>query len=456
MSSALLFGFYATLAGVVAFGTLLAGGRAALLAAALIATFLPIDYLNRYFIDVPNLLRWLPFLAIVFLGLVSVTVRKIQLTVPASVLLAYIAAVAVSLISMWLNGSGAATLFVSQRGFIVVWSFVAISWLALGWLTKTDLLRIIVLVAMVSAGVALIQRVIFVLLQDRSADMVSGLMSVDGLYLYVQLIAIAIVLAYWLQGVQLTRLDNRWLMLVLFLSVAIGNNKAWVFFLPAVVCYMLISSRGISLLRKATTFVLAIFLLGVGMAAFNAAYEQSYAGTNEESFFSSITDPNYIRRYLFGGDLPQQKFAPSGQLLRGASVEFAYNLVSQEPTSLAIGLGPAATQNSQLPGAGGSIDRQFPGFFVGRVPLSMFLAETGLIGLAMQILILASLYFLRPSVLGDRPEHIAARKAFVVTTLLYFVYENVYFDPVFGLMFAIMIFPNHRSEGAINRLDAQH
>ncbi|MEM7657254.1 MAG: hypothetical protein AAF399_14060 [Bacteroidota bacterium] len=437
---------------------LLGGGLTVLLAAliliqskrtifwtAFILVFVPIDYIKRYFFNIPTILRWLPVLTMVGFALLTflvMTERKPQIS--RAMKRTYFGILAVSVISLIANGTAVPALVVAQRGFIMIFAFMTMLKAVYFIYDKHQLFGYVVYAGLASSAAAMFQRVFFVMLQGRSGDMVAGLFPVDGIYLYFQLAVIIIVLAYWLEGKEvITLLPNNVVLLIMMLSLAMGNNKAGFIFLGVVIAFVVQIAGFKTVMRNFGKVFIGFAMVGLVAMIFNSFYNTTYEDSNEESFSDAMGNPEYIRRYIFGGKLKHQKFAPSGQLLRGASVEFAYNLVADDPVAFFIGLGPGATQHSNMPGAMGWLEARYPGYTIGRLSLGMYIAEIGLLGLFMQFAFLFAIYYWKPKdPLADTKEFKLTRKAWVVMTLLYYTYENLYFEPVFALIIGVLVYPN--------------
>ncbi|MEM7369511.1 MAG: hypothetical protein AAF587_12990 [Bacteroidota bacterium] len=412
---------------------------------AFILVFFPIDYLNRYFVNIPTIGRWLPLLTMVgfaMLIFLVMTDRKAQF--PRSMVWIYRLFLGVSILSMIANHTAVGALVVAQRGFIMVFAFMTMLKAVYYIYDKHDLFTFVVWGGLASSFCAFFQRFFFVMVQGRSADMVAGLFPVDGIYLHFQLVVIAIVLSYWLQGRRVNRyMSNDVVLVILMMSLALGNNKAGFLFLGLIIAFVASIAGVKTVMRNFGKLLAGFAMVGLVGMIFSAMFNKTYEESDEEDFSEAIQRPEYIQRYLFGGKLKHQKFAPSGQLLRGASVEFAYLLIVEDPITSFIGMGPGSTQHSNMPGAMGWLEEKYPGYTIGRVPTSMYLAETGWIGLLLQILLLFSIYHWKPKhAWQDRPEFIMSRKAFVVATLFFYIYENLYFEPVFALLIGVMVYPN--------------
>ncbi|GAB4419850.1 MAG: hypothetical protein OHK0039_32730 [Bacteroidia bacterium] len=412
--------------------------------AAFVLVFTPIDYIKRYFVEVPTIARWLPLLTIMGFAMLSfLVITHYRAKTPRSLTLIYYAILAVGIISLMTNRSAVGAFIVAQRGYITIFAMLAMLKAVYYIYDKDDIMGFLVWAGLASSGAAFFQRVFFVMIQGRSGDMVCGLFPVDGIYLYYQLACIIIVISYWLHGRQPIRIPSQTVLLILTMSLAFGNNKAGFMFMGLVVLFIASLAGFKTVLRNFGKLLGGFALVGLVAVIFNSFYNKTYADSNEESFSEAVQNPDYLYRYMFGGKLKHQKFAPSGQLLRGASIEFAYNLIKEKPETLVVGMGPGSTQHSNMPGSMGWLEARYPGYTIGRVPLGMYLAEIGILGLILQIAFLFGIYYWKPKdPRADRPEFVLMRKAFVVMTLLFYIYENLYFEAVFALLIGALVYPN--------------
>ena len=106
-----------------------------------------------------------------------------------------------------------------------------------------------------------------------------------------------------------------------------------------------------------------------------------------------------------------------------------------------MGLGPGATSESRVPGASGRLTRRYPGYAIDRLGLSMILAETGVLGLLVNVAFLLAIFVWKPSAGAEANEHRLSRHVVVGGSLTFLVYANLYYEPVYGLLAAIMLYP---------------
>ena len=415
---------------------------------AFIVVFIPIDYIKRFYFEVPSILRWLPMITIVgFAIMVMLLMPRTKAKIPRGMGLSYLAILLLSILStMATPEAGIGATVVAQRGVMMIFGFIVLLKTIYHRYDKDELFSFVVKAGLASMVVAVWQRFYYVVLQGFTGDRVTGLFSVDGIFVFFQLFCIVVTMVYWLHEREIIPgYSNNLVLGGLMVSIVVCNDKAAIIYLVVLILYVA-STVGFKVVWKNFgKLFLGFAALGVILLIFSLVYNSGYEsqGSSSDSLTTYIEDPDAIRKYLFGGDKMYQKFTPAGQLLRGASVEFAWNLVVEDTYSFLIGLGPGSTQHSNLAGSGGWLDHKYPFYTIGRVPLGMFLAELGVIGLILQIVFLLSIYFWKPrNPAADRPGYGLIRRAFVVLALMYYIYENLYFDPIYALVIAVVVFPN--------------
>ncbi|MEM9674214.1 MAG: hypothetical protein AAF992_16600, partial [Bacteroidota bacterium] len=127
---------------VILAGLLLIQRKQAIFFAAIVCVFTPVDYVNRFFFTVPSAIRWLPFLAIVALAVVTALLKYDRpLKIPPGIIVIYLFILGVSGISLLMNGSSVLSMLVAQRGYILIFSFLVLLKNVYGTYTKEDLYR---------------------------------------------------------------------------------------------------------------------------------------------------------------------------------------------------------------------------------------------------------------------------------------------------------------------------
>ncbi len=420
--------------------------RNALFWVAFVTPFFPIAYIDRYYFDLPSALKWIPFLGVFFAGAAAMLLLpRLRAEIPRSLIAAYAAIVLVSLGSMALNDTHWAAFLVSQRGWVVLFAALLAMKTAYGVYGKGEIFGFMVTAGMISSGICILQRIFVVPFVggDDPGDRVTGLFPVGFISLFFHLFCIGIVLSYWLEGRKVVRWHPGWVLLLLVGGIGSANQKAALPYLFAMLGFIILTAgaatlrgRSLRLGPLVAALVAPALLLMIFTSVYDSAYERS-----SESYSASILDPDYLERYLFGDE--NVKFTPSGRLLRGGAIVFAHRLVSRDVPHLLVGMGPGSTSESRVPGAAGHLSQRYPGYAIDRVALSMFLAETGFVGIAMHLVLLLVIGFWNPPPTAHQelPEYKRIRKIFVFLAVSYVVYGNLYYEPIYGLMVAAVLYP---------------
>ncbi|MDX1909022.1 MAG: hypothetical protein SF053_18440 [Bacteroidia bacterium] len=416
--------------------------------AAFLLVFVPIDYIKRFYFEVPAILRWLPVLAIVGFALVAfLLMPHVRARIPQVIKGFWWALLILAVLGMMANEkSSFGQLVVSQRGYIMLFGFMTIMKMVFEYYDKDQLFSFLLLAGMASTCVAVLQRLIYVVILDYTGDRVTGLFSVDGIFVFYQLFCICTAIVYWIYGRRIMPwFTNEQVLLVLLTSVIVCNDKAALIFLALLIVFVSFNVGFQQFWKSFGKIAGGFALFAVVGIVFTAVYNSGYEGsaTEELSVVDYIENPENMRKYIFGGDHMYQKFTPAGQLLRGAAVEFAWKQIEKDPVTFWVGLGPSSTQHSNMPGAMGWVEEKFPGFTIGRVPLSMHLGEAGMLGVILNLAFLIAFYSWKPKdPAAEEPGYHLIRKAFVVLSIMYWIYENLYFEPMYMLVIAVMVYPN--------------
>lgn len=413
---------------------------------AFVPVLVPIAYVDRYHFRLPAGVKWLPFLCIAFAaGAVTLLLPRVRPRIPSSLLWIYAAILVTSGLSLLLNGSTVASFLVAQRGYVLVFCAIVALKCVYGYYGRDRLHAFLVTAGVLSALICVVQRLAVVPFVDDPdpGDRVTGLFFVGSITLFFHLNCIGIVLAYWMNGRRVIAAPPVLVLLLLVLALGVGNQKAAVPYLVALLGFLGLQGAWQAGREAWPKVVLtSVALPAVALLIFTPIYNMSYKRTAQTSYARSILDPEYISRYLFGDENVQ--FTPAGRLLRGGAVLFAYELNSTDPAHLLLGRGPGATSDSRLPGASGALSVRYPGWEIDRVALSMILAETGFVGVGLNVLFLLAIFAWRPGGRGLEPlEHTQVRRAFAFLALSYFVYGNMCYEPIYAVLAAVCVYPLH-------------
>ncbi len=411
---------------------------------AFIAVFLPIGYIDRYFVDLPTIIRWIPQLFFIGCAILSIFFyRKTRLRFPPRVLWIFFFFLIASVLSMFYNKTPLVSLIFAQRGFIYIITAIIIMKSVYEKYTLDDIYTFIIKTGLFLAAFAVFQRVVFVtLLRINSGDMITGGFTVDGEYLFYQVICIIIVMAYWFKGKKLIKLSPSTTLLILVGSIAIANNKAGLLFIILVLCILVYQVGIKAFWRQFKVIAYVVVLLFGGIFIFNAIIVENVGSVRKAGSYAYLTDPEYIGNYLFGNDSDDSKFSKGGELRRGSAIEFAYDLIKDDPFHLLLGRGPGSVSESRVGGAEGYLALKYPGYNIERSVISMLLSETGFLGMGLYFLFLMALYFRKTNHTEMRQEHHIIRKTIVIFMLLYAPYHNLVFLLSHAFIIATLLYPN--------------
>lgn len=418
------------LVALLVFGAIVLSGRKGIFWLAFLATLVPLDFVDRYYLDLPSSVKWLPDAAFVVAGAAAlVLVPAARTPFPRGLVLVYAAIAAEALLSMVFNRSSPTALAVSQRGYVLLFAALLALRAVRGIYDKDRLYGVLVSAGVVSAVVSIVQRGT---IAASEPDRVTGLFSLGEVVLFYHLVCIGIVLAYWLEGRRVGGWNTGLALGLLVTSLAIGNQEAALPYFVILLGWLFVRARA----RRGPLLALGIALPAAMLALFTLVYDSSYE-SREGSYSRAIFEPAYVKRYLFGER--EDVLTPGGDLLRGAAIVTAYREVSGDVPGLLLGQGPGATAGSGLGGTG-VLAQTYPG--IGRVTLSMLLGDTGLLGVALYVVLLAGVVARRPApALGEPHEQRLVRELVVLLALSYFIYMRMAYEPCYAWILATVLEP---------------
>jgi hypothetical protein len=341
----------------------------------------------------------------------------------------------VALLSLLANGTALPALVVSQRGLVLFFAALFAQRAASGIYDEERRHALLVGAGVVSGGVCILQRLT---VAASEPDRVTGLFALGEVVLFFHLIVLGLVLAYWTEGRRVGRWNAGFVVPWMVLSLAVGNQEAAFPYLGLLFLYFLVRARA----RRVALAVTGLVLGGGMLVVFAAFYDTQYRSDGKTSITASIFDRRYLQRYVFGER--HDVFTPSGDLLRGAAVVTAAREIAADSRTLALGRGPGAASESAVAGASGPLATQFPG--IGRVTLSMLLAEVGLLGLLVHLGFL--LCFLWPTTRAGEPrERLLQREVTVLFALGFLVYVRLAYEPIFAWVLAGLVPPASSDRG---------
>lgn len=415
----------AALVALLVFAAVVLSDRRAIFWLGFAAVLLPVEYIDRYFIDLPSAVKWLPELGLTGAGLAAfVLCPRERLGLPR-VLLAIIAAqLVLALASALYNGTAWAAVAVAQRGLVQFFAAASAQKAVDGLYSRARRDSFLVGAGLVSAVVCFLQRVT---VGRSEPDRVTGLFSQGEVMLFVHLTVLALLLSAWVERRAIGRWNVPLVAGAMVLSLAIGNQEAAFPYLALLVGYFLVFAR-----QRRGPLLLATLAGGLGVIGlFSFLYDSAYRSEEgQRSFVESFLDPAYLKRYIFGEQ--QDVYTPGGDLLRGAAIVTAWGEIEGQPATLVLGRGPGATSESGVAGASGPLALAFPG--IGRVTLSLLLGDTGLAGVLLYGLFLVVLWRTRARDLA--PEEILFRGATLLLAATFIVYFRMGYEPIFAWLLA--------------------
>jgi hypothetical protein len=398
------------------------------------ATLVPLTYVDRYHFELPSAIKWLPEFAIVGAALATAALARSETPrVPARVLAAMGAFVALSCVSWLYNGSSAAALIVSLRGLVLLGASLWAQRAVREVYDKDRVLGFLVAAGLVSAVVCLLQRAT---IATGQADRVTGLYSLGELMLFFHLLAMGITVLYWIEGRRILRWNAPAIVLLLALSLAVGNQEAAFPYMALVLGYLILRGGERRLALLGGGVALGVAVLGV----FALFYDADYSEPGGRSFASSIFDWQYLERYVFGEG--EDVLTPGGDLRRGAAVRVAYEQVEEDASHLWLGRGPGATSESGISGATGPLARAHPG--IGRVNLSLLIGDLGLGGTLLYVIFI--LAFLGRTARDEPTRHERVRELFVLLSAAFLMYARLCYEPAYVWAAGMMLLPSSGSK----------
>ncbi|MDX2245489.1 MAG: hypothetical protein SF052_01835 [Bacteroidia bacterium] len=410
-----------------------------------ILCFTPLGYLSRFFnVKGPFNLNWFAFFALVALALGTALFKINKTYFPRGPMLVYIGIALISFLSMLLNYIVPYSVIFPQRGYLMMFSYFALFRTVYDYYDKEDIFSFVVLTGIVSSLYAVFQRIVFVsILKLGSADMVTGLFPADGGFNYYQLICLTILVVYWFQEKPIKNLPIPVpaALLIIVGSFAFANDKV-VFIFLFIIIGVIIAQTGFEVIKKHIPKLVGGFLfLSVVAVIFTDYQDEAYSADGGATTTEKMADPEFYKAYIFGDDSAEGKFAKGGQLKRGAAVVVALEQIQKSTFHYLFGRGPGATSQNSLRGAEGKLDKEFPGWDIGRTALSWYIAETGMLGMIFQILFIISIGFWNPPGMKEQSQFKIIRITYTIFTALYITFDNLYFLPVFGFLVVVMTYP---------------
>lgn len=407
--------------------------------------FISFSYIGRFFYSIPSLFRWIPLvMLLVTLSLVVIYPnRKISLrgAMPKNTLFVLIAFVVFGVISGTFNGSSPVQLVLGLRWVFPLVGAMIVTQFYFKDFDRTRLLRVLLIIGIINFPVALIQRVVFVeLLNLGSGDMVAGLFAGYRELVFFQTFCILTVLSYKIKGERLLSFIKPYSLVTFYLlTFALSNSRAvWIFIMISVMFLFWIAGREY-FYRSLKTFIPLSIVIVTAIFIFDTIMTDEYS--SRESF-GYLTDLELMQDYVFGDDILNPELGEDGSLKRGEALVYNLNLIKNNLGTLVLGLGPGAISQSNVSGATGSVVSEIGSKYLSRNTLSRILAENGMIGLILFLLMLLSFYKNRRNKTETDEGIVLLRKGTVFLITILLIYYNVHMTEIFGLILAVLFYSN--------------
>ena len=412
------------------------------------SVFIPVTYVERYFIDLPAFSRWFPQLFLILALLLSILQRKNKITssyplLPKPLIWIGVFYLLLVVFSMLVNNISFLSVVWSLRGFILIYGSVIVHRLNFTKLGQEKFIRILVIIGLIMIPVTIFQRVVIVgsrPYQSSVYDMVTGLFaSYDDLVLF-QIFCVIAVTSWWVHGRKLLPVSPILLIGGLFFPLVISYSKAapLYFFVTMVFVFWLCRNR---ISHRTLAALLVIVIIGIIGTLFFDLLFQTTGGP-----YSIVEDLYTVQgalRYLLNDNA-----TTSGGLQRGAAVLFNFELIQQKPHGLLLGLGPGAFSSSRIEGATGYIYATYPNLYLDFSSLSTMLGELGFLGVLVIIILLLSFYFMKS--INDGNHLLVLRKGTIFLLIILLFYGPYLLFPLTGLLLGLLSVTGDLDEYAIS------
>lgn len=385
-----------------------------------ISVFIPIGYVERYYIVLPFYLRWFPQLFLALALVLSILQKRTIIKsnyqmVPKPMIWMGIFYILLIVISLFVNSSSFLSALWSLRGLLLIYGSIIVHRLNFSKQGQERFMRILVVFGLAVIPVTLFQRLVIVPsrpYQSSVFDMVTGLFASYNDLVHFQIFCIIAVTSWWIHGRKLLRVSPMVLIGALFFPLVISYSKAapLYFFMTMVFVFWLCRKR-FSHKTLAALFVIAI--LGILGTLFFDLLFQATGGP-----YSIVGDLYTIEGAV--DYLLSENATTEGGLQRGAALLFNYQLIQKVPHGLFIGLGPGSFSTARIGGATGYMFEMYPNLYLNFSSLTTTLGELGFLGITITIFLLASIYFLKSSNEGNYWNVLRKGTIFLLTSLLFY------------------------------------
>ncbi len=385
-----------------------------------ISVFIPVAYVERYFVPLPAYARWFPHLFLILTLILSILLKKNKKIrsyplLPKPLIWIGLIYLLLVLFSMLINSSSFLSALWSLRGLILIYGSVIVHRLNFTKHGQEKFIRNLVIVGLLVVPVTIFQRLVIVAsrpYQPSVYDMVTGLFSsYDDLVLF-QIFCIIAVTSWWIHGRRLLPVSPIVLIGALFFPLVISYSKAAPLYFIMTMIYVFWLCRK----RFSSKLLIALIVIGIFGAAGTLFFDQLFQSTGGP--YSIVEDLYTIEGAL--DYLLNDNATTEGGLQRGAALLFNYELIQTEPHGLLLGLGPGSFTSSRIAGVTGSIYAMYPNLYLDFSSLTTVLGELGFLGVLITIILLASIYFLKLSNEGNYWIVLRKGTIFLLISLLFY------------------------------------
>ena len=141
------------LVGLIALTAVVLTDRRSLFWLAFVPPFVPIAFVDRYYMRLPPLAKWIPYACIAFAGMAAFALLPgLRARVPRWLVLAWAGLCAVSVASLLLNQTSLPSFLVAQRGYVIIFAAILALGAARPFLGRDDLHALLVKTGLLSRG----------------------------------------------------------------------------------------------------------------------------------------------------------------------------------------------------------------------------------------------------------------------------------------------------------------
>lgn len=414
-----------------------------------LSAFIPFIYLSS-FVKLPSLFIWLPYI-ILFVAILTIIIvyphhSFIRLfiknkLVPKRIIIIGSMFFFVGILSTIYNKSS----FIGML-FYFSWFFLMVSSIILTRIvfTKNDIkktLKIFLLIGLLNFPISLLQRFILVnKMALDSPDIVTGLFNNYFDLAFYQIFCMLMVIVYWLYDRRILFISPFATLIALICPLILSNSKAtWLYLF---VCILFLFLTGIprrKFQKGITLFFIFGFIFFLAIKTFDYFFSKHYSIDQYQSY-RYIIDMTYLQEYIFGGNTYDSKFTKGKTLRRGVGILFAYDLISENPTNLILGLGPGHISMKRSPISNNTLHRLFVELDLYKSTLPIIIGGMGISGVLLLISLYCGMYFWKSNKNDYKNELNLLRKNIIFLSAILTIYYNILQSPVFYLIIGLLFF----------------